>query len=438
MISVLVLLAALPADAAPLDPLAFASLAPLLDPSGPITVDTDTLTMTVGATVYSGVVFDGMAVWTFGSIVLDAPLYAEGSLPIGLLSQGDITIDAEIGIYARGSVPGPGGGAGGADPEGEAGGGPGGGDDEPGAGGGGFGGDGGDSEYGGDGGDGYGDLAVRVEGGSGGARSSDVLLDGINLLENGDGGGGGGAIEIGAVGRVDVTPDGSVLADGGDGETGAHHGGGGGSGGAIALHGQGGLCDGFLSARGGAGGDDGSITFAEGGGGGGGRIAMLDMQSQCVTDVQGGTAPNFGQADPGVVTFREWIDPDDDLDGWTLGAGDCDDNNSSVYPGAYDLPGDSVDADCDGIDPEPVEEDPQTQDTDLPEDTGVPGGETTDVSDVPDTVVGDPQPGEVLPKDEEEDLSASGACSCGPGRGRPAGLLPLLPLLWLARRRVRS
>lgn len=165
---------------------------------------------------------------------------------------------------------------------------------------------------------------------------------------------------------------------------------------------------------------------------------MLDMQSQCVTDVQGGTAPNFGQADPGVVTFREWIDPDDDLDGWTLGAGDCDDNNSSVYPGAYDLPGDSVDADCDGIDPEPVEEDPQTQDTDLPEDTGVPGGETTDVSDVPDTVVGDPQPGEVLPKDEEEDLSASGACSCGPGRGRPAGLLPLLPLLWLARRRVRS
>jgi uncharacterized protein (TIGR03382 family) len=32
---------------------------------------------------------------------------------------------------------------------------------------------------------------------------------------------------------------------------------------------------------------------------------------------------------------------------------DCDDARADVYPGATDAAGDGVDADCDGVDPEP-------------------------------------------------------------------------------------
>ena len=46
-----------------------------------------------------------------------------------------------------------------------------------------------------------------------------------------------------------------------------------------------------------------------------------------------------------------WCNPNVDE-----GGGDCDDTNNSIYPGAFDLCGDGIDQDCDGIDPEcPIE-----------------------------------------------------------------------------------
>jgi hypothetical protein len=37
--------------------------------------------------------------------------------------------------------------------------------------------------------------------------------------------------------------------------------------------------------------------------------------------------------------------------GYVLGGGDCDDRDERRFPGAFDLPGDHVDQDCDGVDP---------------------------------------------------------------------------------------
>jgi len=41
---------------------------------------------------------------------------------------------------------------------------------------------------------------------------------------------------------------------------------------------------------------------------------------------------------------------DNDGDGYTVAQGDCDDNNTNLYPGANDVCGDGVDQDCDGSD----------------------------------------------------------------------------------------
>jgi len=38
---------------------------------------------------------------------------------------------------------------------------------------------------------------------------------------------------------------------------------------------------------------------------------------------------------------------DDDNDGWTTDAGDCDDDNADVNPGASEVCGNQVDDDCD-------------------------------------------------------------------------------------------
>ena len=44
---------------------------------------------------------------------------------------------------------------------------------------------------------------------------------------------------------------------------------------------------------------------------------------------------------------------DVDGDGFTVEDGDCDDNDSSSFPGAEDIPGDGIDQDCDGTDAVP-------------------------------------------------------------------------------------
>lgn len=45
-----------------------------------------------------------------------------------------------------------------------------------------------------------------------------------------------------------------------------------------------------------------------------------------------------------------YYDVDEDGDGWTDLAGDCNDDNASVYPGALEIANDGVDQDCDGLD----------------------------------------------------------------------------------------
>ncbi len=50
---------------------------------------------------------------------------------------------------------------------------------------------------------------------------------------------------------------------------------------------------------------------------------------------------------------------DEDLDGFSPDAGDCDDHNNTVYPGAVEVPYDQVDQDCDGTDAVDVDGDGQ-------------------------------------------------------------------------------
>lgn len=416
----------------PLDPAAFTSLDAVFDPGGPVVIDGDGPTISIGGAVtYTGEVHDGIAVFTFGEVLFDTDTFVVGSVPVAVLSQGDLVVAAPISAFGRDALPGPGGHPGGTAVDGEAGAGPGGGraTPRPGAGGGGFGGDGGNAQDGGNGGASYGNLAVLLEGGSGGAKSTETDGGFGPDFENGDGGGGGGAIELGAGNRLDVTVDGSISVDGGEGDTDDQHGGGGGSGGAIVLHATfGGLCDGGLSARGGAGGDDGGFGFSEGGGGGGGRITVLTLESNCETVVTGGSSPNGTAGDDGVTTFVEFVDHDDDADDWTIGEGDCNDADPTVHPEAYDLPGDGIDADCDGEDPIPGET-PTTTDTGTP-----PGTTTTPTTTDPDTFpTDDGAPAEL----EDEEIVATGECSCASTAGGGLPGLGVLFAVGLVRRRRR-
>ena len=54
--------------------------------------------------------------------------------------------------------------------------------------------------------------------------------------------------------------------------------------------------------------------------------------------------------DTGIALCGESLDDDCDFDGWSISAGDCNDDDPLVYPYAGDIWGDGVDSDCDTFD----------------------------------------------------------------------------------------
>ncbi len=301
-------LLAVSAQAVPLDPNAYTSLGTLNVGSGTLTINTDTLAIS-GAASFTGVVqaqapgLPEIAVFAFDEIDVtgNVEVSVTGSRPLALLSQGDATIALVI-------VEG-GGGAGGAG-VGQAGAGPGGGAAggafAVGGAGGGYGGAGGaggpwEASVGPAGGAAYGDPLVALQAGSGGGSGG----------QGGAAGGAGGrAIELGAVGHLEIMD--GVFADGGQGASesiDAEGGGGGGSGGAILLHaatvnGPGSPLA-LLTAVGGGGGsalNDGG----GGGGGGGGRITVstgshvLGEPLNLLRDVDGGSGGDLGESSSGA------------------------------------------------------------------------------------------------------------------------------------------
>lgn len=253
---------AMPGTAAPLDPLAYASLGPLNLGAGQYTLLTDGALPTL-LDASSNVLATGwyqpqadafnptVAVFSFDAIQVaaGATITAIGTNPLALLSRSDIgfagTLDAAgrtggpqgAGVGGRG---GPGGGRGGngGGGEGEAGQGPGGGSGGyPGLGNGSWG-EGG--AYGGAGSNWnpartaalpYGDPAVVLQGGSGGGAG------GANLFGTGPGGGGGGGgVEFGALGDILLGATALLNASGGTTLDGLAVNAGGGSGGGVLLH----------------------------------------------------------------------------------------------------------------------------------------------------------------------------------------------------------
>jgi hypothetical protein len=304
--------------AQPLDPLDFTSLGTLNLAGGSFTIDTDTLTLVdngaPGVPLFTGVVDDQdgiadsfggvpgplgipeVAVFTFDSINLasTASITVTGTRALGLLSQGNATIDTTINVNgANGTLVSQGTAlAGGGGPGGFAGGqgfengiGPGGGgasnnptgsDNRAGAGS--FGGPGRDGDGGATAGPTYGDLAAVLQGGSGGGG----LRDGSwTPPQESGGGGGGGALEIGAAGGLSLGPAAQLLASGGGGGENVNTDnpfvglliGGAGSGGGIRLHAAQLQSAGAVIATGGSNPSHGGKR------GGGGRVLLYGVQA---------------------------------------------------------------------------------------------------------------------------------------------------------------
>ena len=295
-----------PAKNSVYNPAAFTSLGTLA-PSSAITFNTDALTVTgisgtgVAQANESGKVI--AAVFTFASVNIPSgvAVTVTGSRPLVICSKADITIGASISVSGKDSngnaanAGGPGGSGGGAAMAagatlvaGKGAGGP-----ETainhGGGGGGYGGAGGNGTGSAIGGAIYGDLPITdLYGGAGGGGAR-------GGSSTGAGGGGGGAIELSAIGAVNI-PGGSILADGGNvGST--TETGGGGSGGAIIISAGTtvNINSGTLSAMGGGGNTQ--PTYFNGGGGGG-RVAVYGVCSPPAPtipgSVNGGTGSTGG------------------------------------------------------------------------------------------------------------------------------------------------
>lgn len=273
-------------------------------------------------------------VQSYNNIVIGtgATVYGTGTVPLQFLAAGDVMVRGEIyasghsgddGYYdpAAGGAAGPGGAGGGGGADGDAVTGALGGDGSPagqsaeagqgsgtpsgdggGAGSGsgvsgGCGQAGGGGGFGGDGGAGGGDAGAGT-GGAGGPANNDGSDyyggtgggGGSCCGDNsgGGGGGGGGVLVISAVSGGNITIDGALYSDGGNGGDGflGTGGGGGGSGGRVTITTEGGtiLINDTVSVRGGSGG--GSDAGDAGGGGGGGRI-IVDAGSGTVDDTFG-------------------------------------------------------------------------------------------------------------------------------------------------------
>jgi autotransporter-associated beta strand protein len=314
-----------------LDPNAYTSLGTLNHPSGPLTINTDTLTVT-GAVTFTGVALSQkggpqVAVFDFDSITIGsaATVTLTGSRPLALLSRGNSTIQTALSIPIQSSgflnAPNLGGYAGGSvdlftdgsalQTVGQAGQGPGGGgatrDSLPGgAGGGGHGGTGGPT-LGGLGGLTYGNLSQVLQGGSGGGA-----LLGVGFGEGGfaDGGAGGGALEVVATGTLSVAGI-SAVGNGGGGTVTADAGhnpyflaAGGAGGGIILSSGNGLTVTGALDVHGGD--ASASTGFGDTSGGGGGRISLAGLSSYTLGtnpfafNLNGGAGAGSGYA--GVIT----------------------------------------------------------------------------------------------------------------------------------------
>ncbi len=152
------------------------------------------------------------------------------------------------------------------------------------SGGGGYGGEGGDSDAHNDGGPSYGAASDADRLGSAGGYDTDAP---------GRGGTGGGSVWIKANGEL--TLDGSILANGGDGNAG---GAGGGAGGSVRLQADQFSGGGEIRAQGGD-------NSNRGGGGGGGRVALIrrtGTTNPYYVNVSGGFKGNSGEdGDPGSI-----------------------------------------------------------------------------------------------------------------------------------------
>jgi hypothetical protein len=280
------LLVSSPSFAGPLDPLQFQSLGTLAL-STPATYVVNSggpnPTLLAGPNVYTGVVFNGIAVFDFDSVSIGsgATLLASGGRGIALLSRSSENISGSINVSALGLTPGAGAsntGVGGSYQSGDR--------AVSGAGGGGFGGAGGQgadvpgfiSAMGGKGGAATANLQLVLQGGSSGGAvpSNGQVVAGP--------GAGGGAIELGAIQSINLA-SGMIQANG---SSAIFHsflqgggGGGGGSGGGIFIHASDiSLVGATLQATGGNGSPYNPVPgvgpdfTAPSGGGGGGEILI--------------------------------------------------------------------------------------------------------------------------------------------------------------------